>query len=152
MHSINSANRMLNFQMESPTRIGDVTIISSGIKNVSNSFQFYADGASDARFQLPTGWLPNAIPPFAKCEPAVCQLGDNVDSLFLYCVELHFILFLNCISFLFSKKKLKYVQFMIFETVIFQPEYFLFKLRLLIPTSPAASASSFPKLVPSPNS
>ena len=65
---------MLNFQMESPTRIDDVTIISSGIKNVSNSFQFYADGASDARFQLPTGWLPNAIPPSAKCEPAVCQM------------------------------------------------------------------------------
>lgn len=152
MHSINSANRMLNFQMESPTRIGDVTIISSGIKNGSNSSPFYAVGASDARPQLPTGWLPNAIPPFAKCEPAVCQLGDNVDSLFLYCVELHFILFLYCISFLFSKKKLKYAQFMIFETVIFKPEYFLFKLRLLIPTSPAASASSFPKLVPSPNS
>lgn len=150
---------MLNFQMESPTRIDDVTIISSGIKNVSNSLQFYAvvqvmlaPNCRPAGFQMQFRRLPNASPPSAKCEPAVCQLGDNVDSLFLYCVELHFILFLNCISFLFSKKKLKYVQFMIFETVIFQPEYFLFKLRLLIPTSPAASASSFPKLVPSPNS
>ena len=150
---------MLNFQMESPTRIDDVTIISNEIKNVSNSSPFYAvvqvmlaPNCRPAGFQMQSRRLPNAIPPFAKCEPAVCQLGDNVESLFLYCVELHFILFLYCISFLFSKKKLKYAQFMIFETVIFQPEYFLFKLRLLIPTSPAASASSFPKLVPSPNS
>ena len=142
---------MLNFQMESPTRIDDVTIISNEIKNVSNSSPFYAvvqvmlaPNCRPAGFQMQFRRLPNASPPSANWGTTSTAFFYTALSYILY---YSFTVFLSCFQ-----KKLKYVQFMIFETVIFQPEYFLFKLRLLIPTSPAASASSFPKLVPSPNS
>ena len=82
---------MLNFQMESPTRIDDVTIISSGIKNVSNSSPFnavvqvmLAPNCRPAGFQMQFRRLPNASPPSANWGPTSTALFYTALSYILY--------------------------------------------------------------------
>ena len=95
---------MLNFQMESPTRIDDVTIISSGIKNVSNSLQFYAvvqvmlaPNCRPAGFQMQFRRLPNASPPSANWGTTSTAFFYTALSYILY---YSFTVFLSC----FQKK------------------------------------------------